>query len=305
MVVDAVPAVVGNGTAQPDAAGAVPAAAAPIQTTLPLDPPALAAPEASAPASEGGTPTVVAPEAPAADAPPVAKPTLLQEHDTKTAEAKPTEGEPAKPVETPAEVKPEETAKPVEAAKPAEAAPAEAAKPDAAAPVEYKYEVPEGITLDDGLRTSLKGALDTFRANPAEGAQALLDLHAQTMRSFAEQTSRDQHTVWNKTREGWRSEVMADEQIGGASHETSLRAIARMRDLFVPEAERASFNQFLEVTGAGDHPAFLKMLHRAARLYDEPAAPAAEAKPPPDIGRQNGRGAGLLYDHPRSPSGRQ
>ena len=94
-----------------------------------------------------------------------------------------------------------------------------------------------------------------------------------------------------------------------------MGAIARMRDMLVStakpgtdqyKADHQELEQFLRVTGAGDHPVFLKMLHNAARWFDEPQAKDLpdNPRPPPNNGRAPGRGRAALYDHPSSVKGR-
>lgn len=178
-----------------------------------------------------------------------------------------------------------------------DAAPAEPAKLEAIA---YEYALPETIKLDDAVRGELHTALDAFRADPAKGAQGLLDLHNKMLVQHDADIVARQHQAFNETRSGWAKEVLGDEEIGGAGHQTAMRAIARMRDLFVPEKERAAFDQFLRVTGAGDHPQFLKLLHHAARYIDEPSMPPAGAKPTPNNGKPPGRRRDAIYDHPSS-----
>lgn len=217
------------------------------------------------------------------------RPSLLETFDKKDAAkdaAKPTEAKPA-------------DAKPVDPAKPAET------------PIEYKYTLPETLTMDDALKGEVHSAFDAFRANPAEGAQALIDLHAKSMQQFAEQVARDQHKVFNQTRDQWNKEIMADPVIGGAGHLTAMGAVARMRDMLVPSEMMAprkwgdgsprpsEFEEFLRITGAGDHRVFNRILHNAARFFDEPQARdmPTEIKPP----KGNGRAPkGGIYNHPSS-----
>lgn len=289
-------------------ASAAPAAAAAPQAPEPASPPAaVPADAAAAPAPEVA--------APAAAAGP--EPTLLQKFDAEgkaPAEAKP-EGDAPKDApkpdgekpagDKPAEPKPGD-AKPAEA-KPAEAKPGEkpaetkAPEPAKLDPVAYEYALPETIKMDDALKGEFHTALDAFRADPAKGAQPLIDLHNKAMTDYAAQVDQNQRDVWNETRKGWTNDVLADEQIGGSGHRTAMGAIARMRDMFVPAADRPAFEQFLQITGAGDHPQFLRMMHNAARLFDEPKLPPADIKPSPNNGANpNARRGGLLYDHPRS-----
>lgn len=209
--------------------------------------------------------------------------------------------------EKPAEAKPAEEPKPGE--KPVEAK-AEDVKPPEPAPlpaVDYKYELPETIKLDDATRGEFHGALDGFRADPAAGAQKLIDLHNRTMTDYAADLVRQQHQAFADTRKDWNKQVMADPEIGGSGHQTAMGAIARMRDLFVADKDIPAFDSFLRITGAGDHPEFLKMLHNAARYFDEPPLPPSDARPTKSNGADpKARGSRLLYDHPRSnPAGRQ
>ncbi len=293
----------------------------PVEPATPANPPpdagvvpqvAAVPPVPAAPAEALAPAAVVEPAAPAApvvEPLPTAAPTLLEKFD-KNAKEKPAEPakdaaaeKPAEPAK-PAEAKPAE--KPVEAVKPAEAKPgdpvkvAEPAKPE---PVEYKYTLPETLKIDDARKDELHAAFDAFRANPAEGAQPLIDLHNKTMQDYAAHLEREQHRIFAETRANWAKEVLADEQIGGSGHQTAMGAIARMRDLFVPEKDRPAFEEMLRVTGAGDNPAFLRAFHNAARFFDEPPMPPANARPSPN----NGAGPARLrdvYTHPRSSTGR-
>lgn len=295
----------------PDSASAAPAAvAAPLASSL--DSPPAAAPAVADPAA------AAAPAEPVAAAP-GPEPTLLQKFDadgkaqpeSKPAESpekpaqvdKPAEGEKSagdKPAEPkPGDAKPAE-AKPGE--KPAEAKPVEAAKPD---PVAYEYALPETLKMDDARKGEFHGALDAFRADPVKGAQGLVALHEKAMTEYAAQVDQHQRDVWNDTRKEWQTQALADEQIGGSGHRTAMGVIARMRDMFVPEADRPAFEQFLQITGAGDHPAFLRMMHNAGRLYDEPPMPPSDIKPSPNNGANPNARRGILYDHPRSNPNRQ
>jgi len=221
---------------------------------------------------------------------PVVEPTLLQKFDdekkAKAPKAEPKPAEAPKPADAKAE-----PPKPGEEPKPADAAAAEPPKPaEPAAPVEYKYTLPETLKMDDALRSDVHKAFDDFRANPAEGAQRLLDLHTQAMERFAEQTLAEQHRAFNQTREQWRKQVAADQEIGGAGHQTAMGAIARMRDLVGGDMLKprttadgkpmiSEMDEMVQATGVGDHPVFLKMLHRFARYFDEGQEVVADGKP--------------------------
>lgn len=295
--------------------------------------PVAAAPEAAPPDAGPAAPAVEAPvaeapaaEAPAAEAPAAAAeeakpstvaetPSLLEESKAPGAEAgektadKPAEEKPAaeaKPAEAKPEAKPEE--KPAEV-KAEEAAPVEPAAPT---PVEYKYDLTEvapSLKMDDARRTEVHAAFDAFRADPSNPAP----LFQQAERMITEvvtELNQQQHAQFNDTRRTWNEQIKADEQMGGSGFETTKKAVARMRDMLVsnhapgtPEYDRESkeFVQFCRITGAGDHPCMWRLLHNAARYFDEGSLPPSEARPAPQ-GKQPGNRRGLLYNHPTSPN---
>ena len=217
------------------------------------------------------------PSVPEAAPAPAATPTLLEGVQTEKKPDPQPAGEPVK-----AEG---------EAAKAASPEVQPAPEPEPLSPVAYEYTLPETISLPEEEKAKVHEAFDAFRTDPAKGAQALIDLHAAKMQEYADSLLAKQIEVFNETRKGWARAAKQDEQIGGSGFETSMGAIARMRDMFVPEKDMPAFNEFLRVTGAGDHPAFLKLLHNVARAYDEPPQPSPNPKPTPNQGLPPGRRA--------------
>lgn len=300
-----------------------PEAAAPVEAPTSVEGAPVSV-EADAAPAETATPEAV-PEsdvsegaAPDSDAPdggtPESEPTLLErakapgaedddesEVEAKTDdEAETADGEGDEKTETEAEAKAEsDDAKDVAEADDKDAAP-EAAPLE---PVEYKYELPETLKMDDEAKEATHSALDAFRADPSN-PQPLIDLHAQMLERHNEMVRQEQWDVFNQTRKQWRDEVLADPEIGGAGHHTAMQAIARMRDRFASsarpgtkqyDADLQAFDGMLRATGVGDHPVYLKVLHNIARVYDEPPMGPTNVTPAPQKG-----GPRVLYDNPRS-----
>jgi hypothetical protein len=192
----------------------------------------------------------------------------------------------------PADANPEDV-KPAEDAKPAEVV---------AEPLKYEpFTLPEGVKLDEERVGEYTGILSEYGI-PQEAGQKLLDLYTNAAKTFVEHTSAEQHRVFGEVRAAWRSEIMADPEMGGSGYHTTSAAVARMRDLFVPENDRQAFNDFLRVTGAGDHPQFWKLLHRVSQRFDEPSPAPLPNGPAPDAGRMTGAKGrrASLYTHPSS-----
>lgn len=272
--------------------------------------------EAAAPAAivEPAAPALAAPVELVGEKPSLLETTGKQPDKPAAAEVKPeVAAKPDdKPAEKPAVEKPVEPAK--EAAKPegdkpaAEAAPA---APEPLAAIDYSYQLPATLKMDDALRSEAHAAFDAFRADPAKGAQALIDLHAKTMASYAEtlrtDTLRDQHKAFNDTRDGWQKDIMADAEFGGSGFQTASKAVARMRDLLVSSAPAGTpeyqqhlkeAEDFYRITGAGDHPVLWRILHNAARFLDEPGLPPQNIRPTASNGRTPGNRRARLYEQP-------
>lgn len=75
-----------------------------------------------------------------------------------------------------------------------------------------------------------------------------------------------QNRLFLKTREAWAKQVMKDKTIGRRNHRKAMKTIAAARDMIVPKDRRPEFNEFLRITGAGDHPAMLRMFYHAGKL---------------------------------------
>lgn len=292
---------------------------APVVPAAPVEPtvPAAAAPEPVAappePVQAGvdrGTPFVTTEPAKAPEAAPAATEAKPETHDKSLLEryveekkaAAPKPDEPTKPAAPATEAKPDvpktEEAKPGEPVK--EAAPA-AELP----PIDYaSLKAPEGFKAEGEAFDAFRAAANTDRLSP-ERAQSYLDLHATAMRQHEqrvrEAVSKEQWDTFRATTKEWENAAASDELIGGSGHMTSMGVIARMRDLLVPQKEQAQFDEFLRVTGAGSHPAFLKALYRAGQYLDERQAPQPPANPSPLNGIRPGDKRALLYgDAPKA-----
>jgi hypothetical protein len=285
-----------------------------------------AAPEVTAPAEGGASATPAAPAAPSFT-PHTETPSILgtaavapagdieapkPADGAQPASGNATEPEQPKPGEpaAPEAPKPGEEPKPGEAAKPGDAPTTEGAA-ETLEPIVYpEWTAPEGVTLDKAAIAQFNEFLGQHRLAPEIG-QELLNRHTAAMKQFAEHTIAEQHRVFGEMRAEWRNQIMADPIIGGSRHQTAMGAVARFRDRFVsdhppesPEykADVQALNDMLLVTGVGDHPILLRMLHRAAQFFDEPRLPPVNNGPAPNGGMPKKKGMAGIYKQP--PGGR-
>lgn len=289
------------------------------------------APEVVIAAEQAGTGTVpaapqesIAPTgAPAEPAPsePVREPTLLEKFDAEQAakEVK-TEGA-GKPEDSPGnkgatDGKSDGTVK----AEEAKTEPTEGRKEESPPkePEPFKFEelqIPDGFAKRfDIPEAEVATRIGEFNdillrdVNPNVRRTELLNLHAKAMQEFADKHAKAQQNAWNEYNASQVKRTMGDEELGGAGHRTAMGAVARVRDELTRDytaAQKQELNEFLTVTGAGSHPAFLRFAHRVARYLDEPQIPNQPAQPTKENGiRETGKGgrrSSVLYDNQRSP----
>lgn len=161
-------------------------------------------------------------------------------------------------------------------------------------PIKYELTVPEGFPIDQNQMVAAGELFRKHRIDPAV-AQELVDFHANQLSQFNKQISDHWQRTFADTRKAWVDEVRSDPELGGAGHNTAMQKIFHVRDLFVPERDQKAFNQFLDITGAGDHPAFLRFIYRVAQKFDTPT-PAPQAQPKQPTKRD--RNKATMYDHP-------
>lgn len=278
--------------------------AAPVVDVTPVTPVASVAPVTPE------APVVVeaaAPEAPPAL--PTDAPTLLEQFDKDNAPKPDPVVEAEKPVEakveaTP-EVKPEEV-KPEEA-KPVEAQPEP--KPVEPEPIKFDYKLPESVVLPEAQQGELNEAFTAFARNPgsAEAQQKLIDFHVDRLNEVSQAAERHQHQTFADVRNRWQGEVKTHPVLGGGNFPAAMQAIAHVRDNFVSleprgskayESAKQRLDEFLHYTGAGDHPAFLELMHNVSTVLNEGQMTAVdEVKLIPQ--HDNG-GRPSIYKHPTS-----
>jgi len=136
-------------------------------------------------------------------------------------------------------------------------------EPKAEAPVLLTAEAlkfPEGFTVDEASRDSFIELMNK-EMPAAERAQALIELQAKLAQEASEAGSRE----WQTVQDGWQAAVKADPDIGGANLSRTLSSIAKVIDEYGSPEAREAFN----LTGAGNHPAIVKMMANVAKQLTE------------------------------------
>lgn len=263
---------------------------------------------------------VVEPVAPAVDPTPVtAVETAAPGTPVETAAVTPAEGTPSEGAAVSATPEPQKEFTPPEpepslfqkAGEPETKTETEGEKPpeQVEAPVAPQYEefkLPEGLQAQPEALQAYTDVLGKHGLSQEVG-QDLMDLHAAEIQKYAQQTVANQWEQFGQTKKGWEDLSRNDPEIGGSRFDTTMHLVALARDRILPPsgAVREAFDKFLNDTGVGNHPEFLRAWSRVGLAFSEPAAPQPAQKPPPDVGlRPNGRSYESVYNHPSSQTAR-
>jgi len=160
------------------------------------------------------------------------------------------------------------------------------------------FNLPEGVTLG-GAGLDHFTAFARERGLSQEHAQSLIDMHTSERQGWEQQ----QRDAWSETRQGWRNEIMASEDLGGAGFKTNQATANRMLQMFVPEGQREAFDQFLTHTGATDNPQFFRFLLNVARRFDEPQGAVPAPTPRAPAAPASSGGTRLSYAYSRRGGG--
>lgn len=149
--------------------------------------------------------------------------------------------------------------------------PAPAAVTGAGAPETYAdFKAPEGLTLDPKL---IQDALPLFKELnlSQDQAQKLIDQQSKLMAQAAKAPLDAVTTMRN----GWKSQVAADADIRAAvsGDKTGLDAVkvdvSRALNALGDAKLASEFKDAMDLTGAGDHPAFIKTFWKLSQFITE------------------------------------
>ena len=182
---------------------------------------------------------------------------------------------------------PEATEKPTTPeTKPTEPKPGE--KPAEGAPEKYEdFKLAEGFELSTEVLAEVQPLFKEMNLSQAQ-AQKLVDFHSKTLQATVDAASKAPLDAWMDQKKAWKTEIKADPEIGGKLGEVKAE-IGRMYAALGPEnaALVKDFKAAMDLTGAGDNPAFIKLFHKlATRLGEGTSVTGDTPKPKPSSAAQ-------------------
>lgn len=135
--------------------------------------------------------------------------------------------------------------------------------------------LPEGLSLAEGDEDGVQ-FLTLAQSLGKENAQAMLDLHSK----FLQRASEEYLARWETTQTEWQDAVRALPEFGGDALPATLANIAKVLDRYGDAEVREAF----ALTGAGNHPAIVRLMAKIARDLNE-APPVRGDNAPPSSSR--------------------
>jgi hypothetical protein len=139
--------------------------------------------------------------------------------------------------------------------------------------------LPEGVQADKPMVEGFVALVNEHKISPALQA-ALIDLQSKSIQALSAKDSEN----WNATQGQWEKDIKADKDFGGQNYDATIADVGKFMAAFGNDEVRAAF----DLTGAGNHPAIIKMLATAAKMIKEgspvlPGAPGTAQKTQADI----------------------
>lgn len=139
------------------------------------------------------------------------------------------------------------------------------AKSATGAPEAYEpYKAPDGYNLDDALVDKINPLFKELGLTQDQ-AQRLVDFYSENAIAQAKSIE----TAIAKTRETWVTAVHADPELGPRLDGIKADIGRAFDNLSLPSDLRRDFSAAMDLTGAGDNPAFIKVFARMAKAFNE------------------------------------
>ncbi len=134
----------------------------------------------------------------------------------------------------------------------------------AGAPDKYEpFKLPEGVSLSEDLNKEVSALFKGANLSQ-DVAQKFVDFHAAQLKAATEAPAK----LVADMRKEWRDTVSKDPEIGSKLPEVKA-TVGKALDAIGNKAIADEFRAAMDLTGAGDHPAFIKAFYHLAKLVTE------------------------------------
>jgi len=133
-------------------------------------------------------------------------------------------------------------------------------------PEKYEYKVPEGFTLDADTQTKIDAKFKDLGLSQ-DAAQSLVDMYIEQTTEAAQAP----YAAYKEMTDGWRAEAESHPDLRGKlgpGQEVNVR-IAKALDGIGDPKLVSEFKNTMDLTGVGNHPAFIRLMDHFAKQLTE------------------------------------
>lgn len=130
--------------------------------------------------------------------------------------------------------------------------------------------LPEGFEMPEEVGAQFLDLLNNPPQSRTDLANQMIGLHT----SLLEKVAGEYATQWEETQQAWQKQIRELPEIGGANLAASQAEIAKVLDRYGDKEARDA----LALTGAGNHPALVRLFYKIAKDVNE--APPVAGTPP-------------------------
>ncbi len=133
-------------------------------------------------------------------------------------------------------------------------------------PEKYEYKVPEGFTLDADTQTKIDAKFKDLGLSQ-DAAQSLVDMYIEQTTEAAQAP----YAAYKEMTDGWRKDAEAHPDLRGKlgpGQEVNVR-ISKALDSLGDAQLVKDFKSLMDLTGAGNHPAFIRAIDKFAQRITE------------------------------------
>ncbi len=137
------------------------------------------------------------------------------------------------------------------------------------APEKYELSIPEGMELDE---KALEKFEPLFReANMTnEQASKFAEAYGEHVKGLVDSAIESLQDDWTKQNKGWQDSLLKDAEFGGAEFKENMNIARTVLDRFGgTKEEMAEVREALNKTGAGNHPAIVRLLFRVGKAMQD------------------------------------
>lgn len=173
----------------------------------------------------------------------------------------------------------------------------------AVVPEKYELKAPEGFEVDPDFIDKATPVLKELGITN-EGAQKLFDI----VQGKVTNAKSEIIDAYETMRDGWRKEMVADKELGNGKDDLAPAVKQNIAAAinFLPAELQTPFKDAMNLTGAGDNPAFVKALNHLGKQFREgtpvtPGKPSPLGQKPPGAGPKSA--AAAIYPNLPTSSG--